>query len=143
MIQKPATIRPSMSSTVEIITETKDNVLKIPIQCVTMRKPVSADTTAKSAKSVKAAKPKDEPKPGEDEKTIKVVFTVKNGIANQVPVETGITSDTEWEITKGLAEGDEIVSGSYRILSKTLKQGDKVKVDNSLKRQFKETEGQK
>ena len=131
-----------MSSTVEIITKTKNNILKAPIQCVTMRQPLSADSTAKFSAAVK-------PKSGqpqlsaEEAKTIKVVFVLKNGAVTQVPVETGITSDTEWEITKGVAEGDEIVSGSYRILSKTLKNGDKVKVDNSLKRQLKENEGQK
>jgi HlyD family secretion protein len=142
MIQKPATILPGMSSTVEIITKTKNDILKVPIQCVTMRKPLSADSTLKTPAAVK---PKTgQPQPAmEDEKTIKVVFVVKNGLVAQVPVETGITSDTEWEITKGVAEGDEIVSGSYRILSKTLKNGDKVKIDNSLKRQFKENEGQK
>ena len=55
-------------------------------------------------------------------------------IAKQVEVETGIASDTEWEITRGLEDGDEVVSGSYRILSKQLKNGDEVTIDNSLKK---------
>ena len=74
----------------------------------------------------------DEEKTDEEKKPVKVVFVVKDGYANQVPVTTGISSDTEWEIISGLEDGDEVVSGPYRILSKQIKDRDEVKVDNSL-----------
>ena len=168
MIQKPPTLRPSMSSTVDIITEVKDAVVKVPIQCVTVRQPLKpkpdpkamaakADSLKKAAAAKKAEdkkKAKDKTKaekpdsasgkkgieapPAKEEKPVKVVFVVKNGMAQQVVVETGISSDTEIEIVKGLSEGDEIVSGSYRILSKQLKDGDKVTVNNALKQKFRE-----
>ena len=63
---------------------------------------------------------------------------MKDGIAHQVAVETGISSNTEWQILKGLEEGDEIVSGSYRVLSKQLKDGNEVKIDNANKKYGRE-----
>jgi HlyD family secretion protein len=59
-----------------------------------------------------------------------------------VEVVTGISSDTEWEIKKGLEEGWEIVSGPYRILSKQLKDGDLVTVDNSMKKELRGEESE-
>ena len=61
-------------------------------------------------------------------------------MAKQVSVVTGISSDTEWEIVQGLEEGDEVVSGSYRILSKQLKDGQEVKIDNSQKKKLENNE---
>jgi len=146
MVDKPATLRPGMSATVDIITENKDKVLKVPIQCVTTRAPVKPEEKGKPSdqKKEKASK-EDKKEPAADslktdeakkkeEKPVKVVFLVKDGAAHQVPVETGISSDTEWELKSGPQEGDEVVSGSFRILSKQLKDGDLVKVDNSVKK---------
>jgi HlyD family secretion protein len=58
---------------------------------------------------------------------------VKDGVVKQVPVKTGISSDTEIEVVSGLSEGDEVVSGPYRVLSKSLKDGDKVSVNHAMK----------
>lgn len=156
MIEKPLTIRPSMSSTVDIITEVKNSVVKVPIQCVTVRQPLkpkpdlkAKDTKADAGKKAKNKKKAEKPDsaalkktqealPAKEEKPVKVVFVLKNGVAHQVAVESGISSDTEIEIVKGLSEGDEVVSGSYRILSKQLKDGDKVTVNNALKQKFRE-----
>ena len=156
MIQKPVTIRPSMSSTVDIITEVKTSVVKVPIQCVTVRQPLKPkpDPKAKAQKADADKKAKDKKKAEKpdtaaskenkelpsvkEEKPIKVVFVLKSGVSHQVTVETGISSDNEIEIVKGLSEGDEVVSGSYRILSKQLKDGDKVSVNNALKSKFRE-----
>jgi len=144
MIEKPERLRPGMSSTVDIITEQKVDVLKVPIQCVTIRTPVeekkdfSGDSTAvdsTAADSTQVDEGKDEEK-----KPVKVVFRVEEGIVKQVEVETGISSDTEWEIKSGLEEEWEIVSGPYRILSKQLKDGNEVTVDNSLKKNTSEDE---
>jgi HlyD family secretion protein len=160
MIQKPHTIRPSMSSTVDIITRVKNTVVKVPIQCVTVRQPLKPkpEPKAKGAKADEGKKAKETKKDekkaekpdsaaskkikespsSKEEKPVKVVFVFKNGVAHQTAVETGISSDTEIEIVKGLSEGDEVVSGSYRILSKQLKDGDKVTVNNALKTKFRE-----
>ena len=58
---------------------------------------------------------------------IEVVFVVEDGIAKMRPVATGLTSETDIEILSGLEEGEKIVIGSYRILSKELKNNDLVK----------------
>jgi HlyD family secretion protein len=158
MVEKPETIRPSMSATVDIITESKDSVITVPIQCVTIRPPLKPKPDPKAAAKARAEKKKAEakakkegkakadsgakaeaakaaapPKPAnaKDEKPVKCVFVVKDGIVHQVAVETGISSDTQIEIVKGLSEGDVLVSGSYRILSKQLKDGDKVTVSKA------------
>jgi HlyD family secretion protein len=56
---------------------------------------------------------------------------VRRGRAVFVPVQTGIAGVTDIEVSSGLQEGDEIVTGSYKAL-RTLRPGAKVKVDNSL-----------
>jgi HlyD family secretion protein len=153
MLEKPVTIRPSMSATVDIITDVKDSVIKVPIQCVTARQPLKPKTDKKVSAKTKGEGKKEGAKAGSeaaakpaaasgakapsvgDGKPVKCVFVVKDKIARQVAVETGISSDTEIEILKGLSDGDEVVSGSYRILSKQIKDGDKVVVNNSAKNQ--------
>ena len=55
-----------------------------------------------------------------------VVFVVKDGIAKITPVKTGISDDTNIEILSGVEEGDKVVSGSYKALSRLLKDGSKV-----------------
>jgi HlyD family secretion protein len=134
MVERPQGLRPGMSATVDILTETRDDVLKIPIQCVTVRKPLKPETETADTESDDGSDDEEEPEPDEEEEPVRVVFTVKDGVAHQVEVETGISSDTEWEIIKGLEEGNEVVSGSYRVLSKQLKDGDEVNVDNSIKK---------
>ncbi|MCJ7811873.1 efflux RND transporter periplasmic adaptor subunit [bacterium] len=131
MINRPEKLRPSMSATVDIIAETRKNILKIPIQCITIRDPIepkenAADSTKDQSETKKESST-------EEKEQIEVVFVVRDGIAYQTPIKTGISSDTEWEIIQGLNEGDEVVSGNYRMLSKQLADGNQVKVDNSLK----------
>jgi HlyD family secretion protein len=148
MLEKPDRIRPGMSATVDIITESKDNVLKTPIQCITERKPLPSKIEKKKDKR-KSSETKDTIKNeynsvlrgknenGYNEKPVKVVFIVKNNIVHQTSIITGISSDTEWEIKAGVKENEEIVSGSYRVLSKQLKDGDRVKVDNTFKKNLR------
>ena len=61
---------------------------------------------------------------------IQGVFVIRNKKAEFVPVETGISGTTDIEVTKGVKEGDEIITGSYKVL-RTLKPGTSVKIDNS------------
>ncbi|MBN2029403.1 efflux RND transporter periplasmic adaptor subunit [bacterium] len=138
MLERPERLRPSMSATVDIITETCDDVLKIPIQCITMREPIESEGGATTGQEDSSESKKESSE--DEEAQIEVVFVVRDGIAYQTPVKTGISSDTEWEILSGLEEGDEVVSGSYRVLSRQLQDGNPVKVDNSLKELSEEEE---
>jgi HlyD family secretion protein len=122
----PEDLRPGLSSTAKIQTAHKNAVLSIPIQAIAVRTQAELDD-AKSGKggnvTLAAAKPA-------DKKEIQGVFVIRNGHAEFVPVQTGITGVTDIEISNGLKEGDEIVTGSYKAL-RTLKPGAPVKVDNS------------
>ena len=147
MIDVPDRMRPGMSATVDIMTETRVNVLKVPIQCVTVRKPRAEEADAADADAEEEAGAEDavveegaQASSPDDEEDIRVVFVIRDGVAHQVPVTTGITSDTEWEIIEGLKKGEEVVSGSYRVLSKELRHGDEVKVDNTMKQYGREEE---
>jgi HlyD family secretion protein len=111
--------RPGMSATVDIQTETVKDVLSVPIQAVTTR----ADTTGlvkKEDANIDVAAAKDEVK--------EYVFLVDNAKAKMQEVKTGVQDNTYIEITKGLEEGQEVITGPYRAISKRLKDGDAVKV---------------
>jgi HlyD family secretion protein len=124
----PDDLRPGLSATTKITTATRSNVLSIPIQALTVR--TAEDLAPKDEKgSVQAAAPqKTAPNAGKEE--IQGVFVLRNGKAQFVPVETGIAGTTDIEVLKGLNDGDEIVTGGYKVL-RTLRPGASVKVDNS------------
>lgn len=122
MIDPPARLRPGMSATVDVITETRENALRIPIQCLTVRAPLP--------KSSETADSTDVVSTNDSAENIQVVFRVEDGVAKQVPVTVGISSEQAYEVVDGLEEGEVIVSGSYRVLSKELKDGTAVTVDN-------------
>jgi len=125
MLVPPKGLRPGMSATVDVITETRNEAIKIPIQCLTVRKPLT-DTDSQDSTSTKELE--------EDVEDVQVVFIVEEGIAKQVEVKTGISSDRDYEIIDGLEAGQVVVSGSYRTLSKDLKDGSEVKIDNKTKK---------
>ena len=119
-------LRPGMTATVDIKTDTHKDVLYIPIQCVTMKKiPTPGDSTKTEVK--KKSKDKSEQKEGNDKDMSEAVFVVKDGVAKIIGVETGISDDTYIEILSGLDEGMVVVSGSYKAISKELDDGTKVK----------------
>ena len=132
-------LRPGMSATVDIRTETRKGILLVPIQAVTVRdwgdvyKSEEKSTGKEKQISNKNDKTTKKAQKSKKDEMVEVVFVVENGIAKVVPVETGISSDTDVEIKKGLQEGQQIVTGSYRVLSKTLKDGSKVKITKSAK----------
>lgn len=122
----PENLRPGLSATAKITTATKENVLTIPIQALTIRQ--RGDLVAKKDKSaVQAAERPADLKAAKEE--LQGVFVIRNGKAMFVPVQTGITGTTDIEVTDGLKEGDEIVTGSYKVL-RTLRPEAKVKIDN-------------
>jgi len=139
-------LRPGMSSTVDISTETHNDVLFLPIQCVTMKN-VNQDT-AKTDDTESSEKSKEDSTDNDDKKNQgeagnnkkqemkEAVFVVKDGVVKVVAVKTGISDDTNIEILSGLEEGMEIVSGSYKAISQTLKDGSQVKAKEDMS--FKE-----
>jgi len=116
--------RPGMSATVDIITDKKDNALTIPIQSLTVREEKETDSKE------------------EEPKEVEVVFLVKNTVdennienaskgdlmALQKKVEVGISSDTHFEVLSGIAEGDYVVTGSYKAISKELSDSSLVEI---------------
>jgi HlyD family secretion protein len=134
----PEGLRPGLSATAKITTATRGNALTIPIQALTVRR--QADLIPKNEKgSVQAAAPQtDSSKDKEKEKQeIQGVFILRNHKAEFVAVDTGIAGTTDIEVTKGLKEGDEIVTGSYKVL-RTLRPGSSVKVDNAAPKKEEE-----
>src|SRR5450755_3524623 len=127
----PQNLRPGLSSTAKITTANRDNVLSIPIQALTVRTQadlVSKDAKGNSDSKVEAAS--SAPDSAKQKEEIQGVFVVRNKKAQFVPVDTGISGTTDIEATKGLQEGDQVITGSYKVL-RTLKPGTSVKIDNS------------
>jgi len=122
--------RPGMSCTVEIQTETAFNVLTVPIQAVTTR--VSQDTLDKlNAQNVETEQHGDrEVERVVTRKTEEIqecVFLFEDGVAQMRDVKTGIQDNTYIEIKEGLTDSLEVITAPYSVVSKTLKDGDKVK----------------
>jgi len=135
----PADLRPGLSSTAKITTATRSSALSIPIQALTVR--TRADLVPKDAgkggNNVEAATsaPAEAAKQKEE---VQGVFVIRNKKTEFVPVETGISGTTDIEITKGLQEGDEVITGSYKVL-RTVKPGTSVKIDNSAPKKEEES----
>jgi HlyD family secretion protein len=111
-----------MSATVRVATETHDKAVVLPIQAVTVRpEKVLAKGPAPSETSIKVADPT-----AVKSELAKVVFVMKDGKVELRQVHTGLSSETNVEIVDGLSEGEEVVSGPYRTVSKELKDGDAV-----------------
>ena len=124
----PENLRPGLSATAKVTTASRSNALSIPIQAVTVRRPSELKTTSAKG-SVQAAMPA--PTNTTDSKTeIQGVFVVKNRKVEFVPVQTGISGSNDTEVLSGLTEGQEIVTGPYKVL-RTLHPGNTIKVDNS------------
>lgn len=143
--QPPATLRPGLSTTAKIKTAERKDVLAIPMQALAVRSRKDLEEAEKeaAAKGVQgvtlaAAKSADGSDPKKDE--IQGVFVIREKKAQFVQVETGITGVTDIEITSGLKEGEEIVTGSYRAL-RTLRPGARVKIDNKAPQKAEETQG--
>lgn len=126
--------RPGMSVTAEIETRVRTNILSVPIASVTTRTPKMAGTNAPGANAMAAANtnalPTGDKKAGDAAKMTDVVFVVKDGHVHQAAVKIGISDDNYWEITEGLSEGDEIVSGSYHAIN-ALEDGKKIIKDTT------------
>jgi HlyD family secretion protein len=129
LIDPPSNLRPGLSATAKITTGLAHDAVAIPIQALTMRDKNDLDAQKKTAKPVDKTAPAG---PTKKENTdIQGVFVVKNKKAEFHEVVTGLTGSTEIQVKSGLDAGDEIITGSYKVL-KTLRNGAGVKVDNSV-----------
>ncbi len=77
-----------------------------------------------------AVRPRHPTRPARDKEEVQGVFVIRDRKAEFLPVQTGITGTTDIEVLSGLKPGDEIVTGSYKVL-RTLRPGASVKVDNT------------
>jgi HlyD family secretion protein len=146
-VQEKEHFKPGMSVTAEIATRFRTNVLAVPIASVTTRVPKEKGTNAVAKSSAMdtnavsnagtndcddcgtnaTALTKTEHKQKGPPKPIEVVFLLDGERAKMVPVKIGISDDNYWEITSGLSEGQEVISGGYRAISRDLEDAKKVK----------------
>ncbi len=108
-------LRPGMNATATITTKVVENVIAVPLQAIVEKQPETTPIPQN-----------EKPKPP------KGVFIVENGKAKFTEVKTGISSETEIEITSGLNEGQEVIIGPSRVL-RTLKDGDLVRIKKDTK----------
>ncbi|MBM3753078.1 MAG: HlyD family efflux transporter periplasmic adaptor subunit [Acidobacteria bacterium] len=121
----PDEIRPGLSSTAKIVTSTRSKAISIPIQALTVR--TKGDLEKKEGQ-------KDEPVTDPalaraKKEEVQGVFVIRGERAVFQKVDTGITGATDIEVLSGLNEGDEIITGSYKVI-RTLRNEAKIKVDN-------------
>lgn len=142
-VQEKEFFRPGMSVTAEVETRYRTNVLAVPMQCVTTRLPKEAKEQLEQQKKRASKLGPDEPeedagnqakrRTSNAPKPIEVVFGVKDGKTVMLPVKRGISDETHTEITEGLEDGTEVVSGGYKAITKELEDGKAVKVDNTIR----------
>ncbi len=114
--------RPGMTATVDILTDHRKNAVAVPISAIVIK----TDTSSAKKSYKKPSDTGNKPKVDEEQK-FECVFVVKNGEAKLRVVKTGIQDDSKIVINSGLNEGEQIITGPYNVVSKTLKSGDKVK----------------
>jgi HlyD family secretion protein len=130
--------RPGMSVTTEIETRYRTNTLTVPIGSVTARMPKFDMGKANSASTSSVANSGDArtnapatlaktDKKDKGPKTREVVFVVDGEKARQRAVKIGISDDNYWEITEGLSEGEEIVTGGFKAVTRELEDGKKIR----------------
>src|ERR1044072_7224298 len=118
-----AALRPGMSSTVVITTDTKNNVLAVPLESIVEKE---VTPSASPSPSVAGNTPVASSSSGEKPKPKKGVYLIEGNKVRFIEVTTGITGEADIEVTSGLKAGQEIVRGPSRVL-KTLKDGMTVK----------------
>lgn len=123
--------KPGMSATVDVETQTVRNVVSVPIQAVTVRDFADENASSKSDTTQSDTTEVDEDLIIPEEDMRKVVFVVEDGKAKRKEVTTGISDNTHTQILSGIEAGEQVVTGSYRMLSRELADGDEVNVDNN------------
>ncbi len=116
-------LRPGMTASADIVTDVRESGLGVPIQAVAVR-------TAEQFAAGSAGDSEHSWEPDRDG-FVELVFVVEDGTAKARPVRTGIQSETHIEIVEGLAEGETIVIGNYRAISRDLEDGSEVLVSEA------------
>jgi len=118
---------PGMSVTAEIETRYRTNALTVPIAAVTTRMPKHSSKSMETNTVANTNSPNSDTKAEKKStKMSEVVFVVEGDHVKQSEVSIGIADDNYWEITKGLEEGQEIVTGGYKAISRELEDGKKI-----------------
>ena len=123
----PEEIRPGLSATAKITTATRKGVVTIPIQALTVRQRGDLEPPPKGG--VQAASKPDPATEKARKEELQGVFALAGDQAAFRKVETGITGATDIEVLSGLKEGEEIITGSYRVI-RTIRNETRIKVDN-------------
>jgi HlyD family secretion protein len=127
--------RPGMSVTANIETRYRTNALTVPLASVTTRPKMAAARSpavvTNTSVATNSSLPTNAVASGRKSKEpvsrmSEVVFVINGNTVKQVPVKIGICDDNYWEITDGLSDGQEIVVGGYRAVSKDLADGKKI-----------------
>lgn len=141
---KDVALRPGMSANVDIETKTVENVIAVPIQSVTVRsregnKTIDELTGAREMKSKEsqgdgaaaAVNEKQQRERERDDRAAlqRVVFVRNGDVVKMTTVETGIGDTTHLEIKSGLKSGEEVVSGPFNVITRTLKDGMKIRIE--------------
>jgi HlyD family secretion protein len=119
--------RPGMSAAVDILTDTRENVISVPISAVTTRVKKKDGGTEEVKEEVKAADMEEVETATTSEKNVEkeekqeVVFVLKDGRAHKVEVKTGIQDNANIQILDGINEGDEVITAPFNAINKTLK----------------------
>lgn len=129
--------RPGMTASVDIITTRKENVLSVPLAAVTTRNPDDKGMVSENQNDDDNDRPQvtDSSKPKAQKKEDKVVvFVNENGVAKMMEVKTGISDYDNIEIISGLSDSLEVITGPFLVVSKRLKEGDKISVKKEEKK---------
>lgn len=121
--------RPGMSCNADIETKTLHNVLSVPIQSVTARNAMEGQQQEESDNK----SPKENKKKENVNKLQEIVFLADKGKAKSVDVETGISDDNYIQVKSGLKEGQVVISGPYKAISRDLKNGSDIRIENKEK----------
>ena len=122
----PPDIRPDLSCTARIVTDTRNNALSIPIIALTVRDHEKVPNESDSTPPIDTLAARFRKKEAEG------VFVVRNGVATFRPVKTGVAGDEHFEVIEGLREGETIVAGTYQAI-RDLKDGAKVRAADTTK----------
>jgi HlyD family secretion protein len=113
----PEIVRPGLSTTARITTATREDVLAIPIQALTIRRRGDIETAERRARGEKVAEASVAARRSEkDREELQGAFVIEGKQARFREVKTGITGVTDIEVTEGLKDGEKIVTGSYKVL---------------------------
>jgi HlyD family secretion protein len=130
LLDPPHNLRPGLSATAKITTGTSHDAVAIPIQALTIRDKNDLEAQKNPGKTGDRNAPA--ATSGKKENNdIQGVFVIKDKKAEFRQVETGLAGTTDIEVKSGLQPGDEIITGSYKVL-KTIRNGAGVKIDNSM-----------